>query len=131
MTVVLFFMVRARISKLKLLGVRGGGHQTLLCKVLVLQMPSSKLDKLGCKTSLFVTKSLFVLQVNGAVVSVRTKCDKIGMWLGDSTAAESIQTVGRRVKERLGIDAHVSLGFEAHEDTMKKSGSTAKNRYVV
>jgi len=69
--------------------------------------------------------------VNGAVVSVRTKCDKIGMWLGDSTAKESITTVGRRVKERLGIDAQVSLGFEAHEDTMKKSGSTAKNRYYV
>jgi len=69
--------------------------------------------------------------VNGAVVAVRTKCDKIGMWLGDSNAKESITTVGKRTKERLGIDAQVSLGFEAHEDTMKKSGSTAKNRYYV
>jgi len=71
--------------------------------------------------------------VNGAVVSVRTKCDKIGMWLGvaNQTQAESITTVGRRVKERLGIDPHVSLGFEAHEDTMKKAGSTAKSRYYV
>ena len=25
----------------------------------------------------------------------------------------------------------VNLGFEAHEDTMKKAGSTAKNRYYV
>lgn len=69
--------------------------------------------------------------VNGAVVSVRPKGDKIGMWLGDSTASESITTVGRRVKERLGIDPQVTLGFEAHQDTMKKSGSTAKNRFVV
>jgi len=71
--------------------------------------------------------------VNGAVVSVRTKCDKIGMWLGvaNLAQAESITTVGRRVKERLGIDPHVALGFEAHEDTMKKAGSTAKNRYHV
>jgi len=71
--------------------------------------------------------------VNGAVVSVRTKCDKIGMWLAvaGGNQAESITTVGRRVKERLSIDPHVNLGFEAHEDTMKKAGSTAKNRYYV
>ena len=48
-------------------------------------------------------------QVNGAVVSVRPKGDKIGMWLGDSSASESITTVGRRVKERLGIDPQVKL----------------------
>ena len=44
------------------------------------------------------------------MVSVRTKCDKIGMWLGvaNLAQAESITTVGRRVKERLGIDPHVS-----------------------
>ena len=47
------------------------------------------------------------MQVNGAVVSVRPKGDKIGMWLGDSSASESITTVGRRVKERLGIDPQV------------------------
>ena len=50
-----------------------------------------------------------IFQVNGAVVSVRPKGDKIGMWLGDSTASESITTVGRRVKERLGIDPQVSF----------------------
>jgi translation initiation factor 4E len=69
--------------------------------------------------------------VNGAVVSVRNKGDKIGMWLGDATQQESITNIGKKVKERLGIDARTTLGFEAHQDTMKKSGSTAKNRYVV
>ena len=53
-------------------------------------------------------RALMIFQVNGAVVSVRPKGDKIGMWLGDSTASESITTVGRRVKERLGIDPQVS-----------------------
>ena len=24
-----------------------------------------------------------------------------------------------------------TLGFEAHQDTMKRSGSTAKNRYII
>jgi len=69
--------------------------------------------------------------VNGAVVSVRTKGDKIGVWLGDSNASESIITVGKKFKERLNIDPQTALGFEAHQDTMRRSGSTAKNRYVV
>ena len=46
-------------------------------------------------------------KVNGAVVSVRTKGDKIGMWLGDSNVGESIITVGKKVKERLNIEAQV------------------------
>jgi len=69
--------------------------------------------------------------VNGAVVSVRTKGDKIGMWLGDANVGESIITVGKRTKERLNIENQVTLGFEAHQDTAKRSGSTAKNRFVV
>ena len=69
--------------------------------------------------------------VNGAVVSVRNKGDKIGLWLGDASQGTSILTIGKKVKERLGIDLKTTLGFEAHQDTMKKSGSTAKNRYIV
>ena len=41
-------------------------------------------------------------------MSIRTKGDKIGMWLGDSNAGESIITVGKKLKERLNIDALVS-----------------------
>ncbi len=46
--------------------------------------------------------------VNGAVVSVRTKGDKIGMWLGDSSKGDAILTIGKKVKERLGIEQRVS-----------------------
>ncbi len=45
--------------------------------------------------------------VNGAVVSVRNKGDKIGMWLGDSSKGDSIITIGKKVKERLGIEPRV------------------------
>jgi len=45
--------------------------------------------------------------VNGAVVSVRTKGDKIGMWLGDANVGESIITVGKRTKERLNIESRL------------------------
>eukprot|EP00095_Tigriopus_kingsejongensis_P001720 maker-scaffold539_size142544-snap-gene-0.21 protein:Tk01720 transcript:maker-scaffold539_size142544-snap-gene-0.21-mRNA-1 annotation:"eukaryotic translation initiation factor 4e" len=69
--------------------------------------------------------------VNGAVVSVRGKGDKIGMWMGDASKGESIRSVGKQVKDRLSIDNTTTLGFEAHQDTMKKSGSTTKNRFLV
>ncbi len=69
--------------------------------------------------------------VNGAVMSVRNKGDKIGIWLGDASKAESVLEVGRIMKERLGIAPKVLLGFEAHQDTMRKAGSVAKNRYIV
>eukprot|EP00094_Tigriopus_californicus_P013947 TCALIF_13500-PA protein Name:"Similar to Eukaryotic translation initiation factor 4E (Aplysia californica)" AED:0.08 eAED:0.08 QI:279/0.33/0.75/1/0.33/0.5/4/1135/185 len=59
--------------------------------------------------------------VNGAVVQVRGKGDKIGIWMGDSTKGDCILAVGKRTP----------LGFEAHHDSMKKSGSTAKNRFIV
>ena len=38
---------------------------------------------------------------------MRTKGDKIGVWLGDSNASESIITVGKKFKERLNIDPQV------------------------
>jgi translation initiation factor 4E len=62
---------------------------------------------------------------------VAARGDKIAMWLCDSKQGESILKIGTKLKERLGIDAKVKLGFEAHQDTMNKSGSTAKNKYVV
>lgn len=47
------------------------------------------------------------MQVNGAVVSVRAKGDKIGMWLKTATASDTILSIGKRVKETLGIDQQV------------------------
>ena len=43
-------------------------------------------------------------------MSVRTKGDKIGMWLGDANVGESIITVGKRTKERLNIENQVRIG---------------------
>merc|ERR1711997_510707 len=95
---------------------------------------TSALDKIWLEVMLCLIGEAFdehSKYVNGAVVSVRPKGDKIGMWLGDSNAGEAIINVGKKFKERLNIDPQTSLGFEAHQDTMRRSGSTAKNRYVV
>jgi len=69
--------------------------------------------------------------VNGAVVNVRGKGDKLGIWTSNATNGESILKIGHTLKDRLNIPRHVSIGFQAHTDTMVKSGSTAKNRYTV
>lgn len=69
--------------------------------------------------------------VNGAVVSVRPKGDKIGIWCADQRNAEAIISIGKKIKERLKIDPKTTVGFEAHNDTKTKSGSTARNRFVV
>ncbi|KAK4300107.1 hypothetical protein Pmani_027672 [Petrolisthes manimaculis] len=70
-------------------------------------------------------------EVCGAVVNVRSKGDKIGVWTADVKKNDSIVKIGTVLKERLHIPLHVTIGFQAHKDTMVKSGSTAKNRFTV
>jgi len=70
--------------------------------------------------------------VNGAVVNVRNRGDKISMWLCETKPQESIIKIGQTLKRRLGIDDKVVLlGFECHNDTINKTGSTAKSKYTV
>lgn len=69
--------------------------------------------------------------MNGAVVSVRNRGDKIGVWLGNAKLVNSVMLVGTELKSRLGLNSTIVLGFEAHEDTMQKSGSTAKSKFIV
>ena len=53
------------------------------------------------------------------------------IWLGNAKLASSVMHVGKELKSRLGFGNDIMLSFEAHEDTMMKSGSTAKSRYTV
>jgi len=76
----------------------------------------------------FDTESVLV---NGAVVNVRNRGDKISVWLCETKPQESVVRIGQVLKRRLGIDEKVLLGFECHNDTMNKSGSTAKSRYTI
>jgi len=41
-------------------------------------------------------------QVNGAVVNVRGKGDKLAVWLADASQPDSILRIGKMIKERLG-----------------------------
>ncbi|XP_043274104.1 eukaryotic translation initiation factor 4E-1A-like isoform X3 [Venturia canescens] len=67
----------------------------------------------------------------GAVVNVRTKGDKLGIWTADTSRSQSVIEIGRKLKERLRIASKVTIGYQAHNDTMVKSGSSTKNIYQV
>ena len=67
----------------------------------------------------------------GAVVNIRPKGDKLSIWTADCSNRDGILKIGQKLKERLGITAKGSIVYEAHNDSMKKSGSVAKFRYTV
>lgn len=67
-------------------------------------------------------------QVNGAVVNVRSKGDKLGVWLADSSQPDSILRIGKMLKERLGIDPSEKIGFNVHADEKSAKSSQLKKQ---
>ncbi|XP_037778630.1 eukaryotic translation initiation factor 4E-like [Penaeus monodon] len=98
------------------------------------QQRSTELDNFWMEVLLLMIGESFEEhsdEVCGAVVNVRGKGDKIGVWTADAKKNDSILKIGQVLKVRLNIPRQVSIGFQAHTDTMLKSGSTAKNRFTV
>eukprot|EP00095_Tigriopus_kingsejongensis_P005976 maker-scaffold48_size466083-snap-gene-2.8 protein:Tk05976 transcript:maker-scaffold48_size466083-snap-gene-2.8-mRNA-1 annotation:"eukaryotic translation initiation factor 4e" len=69
--------------------------------------------------------------INGVVISIRNKRDKIAVWVSDAGNKEAVLQIGRKIKEVLDLDQSSSLGFEVHEDTMLKACSSPKNLYIL
>ncbi|MGH0117384.1 UNVERIFIED_CONTAM: hypothetical protein FKN15_033479 [Acipenser sinensis] len=69
--------------------------------------------------------------VCGAVVNVRPKGDKLAIWTGNCENKEAIMTIGQQYKERLSIPSKALIGYQSHDDTSSKSGSTTKNIFTV
>jgi len=70
-------------------------------------------------------------QVNGAVVNVRGKGDKLAVWLADSSQPDSILRIGKMLKERLDIDPGEKIGFTVHQEEKAKGSSMKKQRHYV
>lgn len=73
----------------------------------------------------------YAFQVNGAVVNVRGKGDKLAIWLADATHGDSIIRIGKMLKERLGIDPGERIGFNIHNEEKSKSSSLKKQKFYV
>ncbi|GIY75199.1 eukaryotic translation initiation factor 4E [Caerostris extrusa] len=69
--------------------------------------------------------------VNGAVVQIRNKGDKLAVWTADITNVEAIMKIGRTIKDRLNLHPRNTIGYEAHSDTQVKTGSVTKNRFTL
>merc|ERR1712002_1023443 len=61
-------------------------------------------------------------QVNGAVINVRAKGDKVGVWLADASQSDSVVRIGKMIKERIDSDPVQTIGFTAHNDEKGKEG---------
>jgi len=66
--------------------------------------------------------------VNGAVVNVRGKGDKLAVWLADASQPDSILRIGKMIKERLNIDPDIQIGFNIHNEEKSRPGSSVKKR---
>jgi len=67
--------------------------------------------------------------VNGAVVNIRPKADKVSVWLSDSCDSERILAVGLCIKNRLQL--REQMKFEVHEDTKSKASSMIKAKFSI
>merc|ERR1712088_148823 len=70
-------------------------------------------------------------QVNGAVVNVRGKGDKLAVWLADASQPDSILRIGKMIKERLDIDPEQTIGFNIHSEEKARPGREAKKKFYV
>ena len=98
------------------------------------QQRRSDLDRFWLETLLCLIGESFddySDDVCGAVVDVRAKGDKIAIWTTKCENREAVTHIGRVYKERLGLPPKIVIGYQSHADTATKSGSTAKNRFVV
>jgi len=70
--------------------------------------------------------------VNGAVVNIRPKADKISVWLSESCDSNTIISVGLCIKNRLQLDEkRDKMNFEVHEDTKSKASSMIKAKFII
>lgn len=70
-------------------------------------------------------------EVCGAVVNVRARGDKIGIWTADANHSSSIMEIGRRLKERLRMPPKLTMSFQSHKDTASKTGANSKSMFTV
>ncbi|XP_076455336.1 eukaryotic translation initiation factor 4E-like [Babylonia areolata] len=70
-------------------------------------------------------------EICGAVVNIRPKGDKLGVWTKDCNHQDAIMHIGRTLRDRLNVPKSCTIGYQAHNDNCVKTGSAVKNRYQV
>eukprot|EP00794_Sanderia_malayensis_P017013 gene17013-18727_t len=76
---------------------------------------TSDLDKIWLETLLCLVGEAFgddADSVNGAVVNIRNKGDKIGLWTETADDQDSVMRVGKLFKERLNLAHKFTIGYQ-------------------
>lgn len=55
----------------------------------------------------------------------------LGVWTADASNNGAVMEIGRKLKDRLNIPPKITLGYQAHADTMDKNSSVSKFTYTV
>ena len=67
--------------------------------------------------------------INGAVLNIRPKMDKVAVWTTDFKDRKAVMHIGEVLKQRTGFSG--TIAYESHQDTAQKQSSTAKAMYTV
>ncbi|ESO03034.1 hypothetical protein HELRODRAFT_112394 [Helobdella robusta] len=95
---------------------------------------ATELDKFWLETLLCLIGEAFDElsdEICGAVVNIRPKGDKLGLWTRDASKKDAIIRIGKMLKIRLNISAEVTLEYQVHKDNSLKTGSVARCSYTV
>jgi len=65
-------------------------------------------------------------QVNGVVASVRSKGDRVAVWLADSRQLAAVVDVARMVRDRLNMGPKNSIKFSVHKEEIEKEAGGAR-----
>jgi len=58
--------------------------------------------------------------VNGAVVNIKSRADKLAVWLSDSKDFNGVMAIGKLIKKRLGLGDLTKIVFSVHSEDKKK-----------
>ncbi|KXJ18840.1 eukaryotic translation initiation factor 4E-1A [Exaiptasia diaphana] len=95
---------------------------------------AADLDRFWLETLLLLIGEAFQEysdNVNGAVIQIRNKGDKLAIWTDNAKDQEGATRIGQIFKERVGLPPRVHIGYQAHNDTMSKTGSTTKSLFSL
>lgn len=69
--------------------------------------------------------------INGAVVQVRKKCDRLQIWTGNYANEDMTLSIGRTYKTVLKMEDRINIQYQSHKDSITRVGSTCKARFRV
>jgi len=71
-------------------------------------------------------------EICGCVVSVRKSQDRVSLWTKTASKEQVTKSIGATWKKTLELPSTMTIGYQAHEDSMKGNSSFgSKNRYEI